>query len=160
MGEPLTVSGDGVAWQVRWHQRISVRIGLGAMLVLVTALAVVGWLVTRQEERLYGEQQIAHAHKISILVAEGLVRRMLAGGGAAAWDGVTREAATYIETAGVGRISVLARNGTVKASTDAALRGHGIEVARNPACPGCDGMVPEQFPVTRTVVDEQGQHWL
>jgi len=150
----------GEAWRVRWWQRISVRIGLGATLVLVVALAVVGWLVSRQEERIYGEQQVAHAHKISVLVAEGLVRRMIAGGGAAAWDGVTREAGTYIETAGVGRISVLARNGTVKASTDPALRGASIAVAQNPACPGCAGMVPEQFPVIGTVEDGQGRRWL
>ena len=152
--------GREVPGHVPWWQRISVRIGVGAMLVLVAALVVVGWLVTRQEERLYGEQHTAHAHKISSLVAEGLVRRILAGGGAAAWDGVTREASTYIETAGVGRISVLARNGSVKASTDPSLRGGSIEVAGNPACPGCDGMVPEQFPVTRAVVDAAGQHWL
>ena len=152
--------GREVPGYVPWWQRISVRIGVGAMLVLVAALVVVGWLVTRQEERLYGEQHTAHAHKISSLVAEGLVRRMLAGGGAAAWDGVTKEASTYIETAGVGRISVLARNGSVKASTDSTLRGGSIEVAGNPACPGCDGMVPEQFPVTRAVVDAAGHHWL
>ena len=160
MMKPRILAFPADAGQVRWWQRISVRIGLGATLVLVAALIVVGLLVSRQEERLYGEQNIAHAHKISGLVAEGLVRRMLAGGGATVWNGVAEEASTYVETAGVGRISVISKQGLVKASTDPALRGTTILVSQNPACPGCDATEPSQLPVNRMVEDEAGKPWL
>lgn len=109
--------------EVAWWNRVSVRIGLGVLLVTAVALAVTGWYVNLQGEELFREQHTAHARKIATVVADKLADRMMTGGGAATWADVSQEAARFVETAGVSRILLVAEDGRVKVSTDGAYHG-------------------------------------
>ena len=129
-----------------WHQRLSVRLGAGVVLVLVAALALAGAWIGRQEHRRFEEQHREHAAQVSRMVARALSERMLAGGGAGVWRDVTQVSRELQAAVGARRILVLARDGRVKASTDASLEGHRFVRATDPECIDCHGAEMRRFP--------------
>lgn len=129
-----------------WHRRLSVRLGAGVVLVLVVALALAGAWIGRQEHRRFEEQHREHAAQVSRMVGRALSERMLAGGGAGVWRDVTEVSRELQAAVGARRILVLARDGRVKATTDAALEGHRFSRETDPECVDCHGAGMRRFP--------------
>lgn len=129
-----------------WHRRLSARLSASVLAVLAGALAVAGAWIGAQEHRRFEEQHREHAAQVSRMVARALSERMLAGGGAAVWRDVAQVSRELQAAVGARRILVLARDGRVKATTDASLEGHRFSRETDPECAACHGAGMRPFP--------------
>ena len=94
----------GPAFELKWHNRLAVRIAAGVLLVTAAGLGMVGWLTAVQEERLFQEAHGQSAQKICAIIAARIAERMMAGGGHSAWTNVIEEASRLGRETGTLRI--------------------------------------------------------
>lgn len=146
------------SFQIDWWNRVSLRMGIGVLLVTAAALASVGWFVNRQGAESFREQHITHAHDIARVVADRLADRMMAGGAAATWTSVAEEAARFLETADVARIMLVSNKGQVKVSTDPAYNGQTLAIDTRD-CPECGREQIGNTTAMQTVASDGGK-WL
>ncbi len=129
------------------------------MLVILAACLPILFAWQNQEAETRGrEERQQHAERISTLISGALSERMLAGGDAQVWRDV-EEVAEAMRVAGTAlRVQVLSTQGVVKASTDAALRGHayGMEAAGCVTCHAA-GQPAVAFPVLASLDDGEGR---
>src|SRR3990172_560458 len=109
--------------RIRLKNSLPVQLGVSVLVVVTLAFAVALHIITRQEERNFSEQHEAEAHRIAATITSHLVQRMLAGGGAAVWEGISAESRQEGEVTGALRILVLAQDGLVKAGSDPVIVG-------------------------------------
>ena len=132
--------------RLRWHQQLSLKLGLGVLTVLALALLTTGLWLSRQDEHRFQAENTRHASQITAMVARALSERMLAGGGASVWNDVSALSLELQQATGAARIQVMSRDGLVKASTDPALAGHRYALSA-PECARChDRSANRNFP--------------
>lgn len=139
-----------------WWCSLSVRLTVGLVAVWGVFLLLAGLWLGRTEERRFRDQAAEHAAKTAAIVVNALSARMLAGGGAAVWNDVTRLSEEMRAVTGAERIVVLSRDGRVKATTDAALRGHRYDVGRDAECVECHTGTTRTFPAVRLSPETAG----
>jgi diguanylate cyclase (GGDEF)-like protein len=143
--------------ELKWRNRIAVRIAGGVLLVTAAALGMVGWLTAVQEARLFQEAHTLGARKTSAVIATRTAERMLAGGGHSTWTETAEEASRLARESGTLRIFVLSTRGEIRADSDPAGLNTAIRTAANPDCPGCDSKNLSDFPAAATIRAADGR---
>jgi diguanylate cyclase (GGDEF)-like protein len=146
--------------KVRWWDSISVRLGLGALIIILGALALTLLIVATQEEQHFTEEHLNAARISAALTAADLGEQMIAGGGAAVWSAISARTVQRGQMTGASRILVLSKDGVVKAGSESNAIGTRIETRANPECPACDSVRLEDFPASKVLTSPEGYRLL
>lgn len=138
---------------VRFWNRVPVRFGFAALVIFVTALAILGAYTERQQHLMFVDQRKVEAVSDAAMIALTLTDRMMKGGGRDVWNGISGDARRYAELTQAARIAIFAPDGQIKVDTDGSL-GQRIAIVDNPECPLCNSQDKADFP--STVIYENG----
>ena len=152
------MTAEDLPARLAWHRRLSVRVGIGVLAILGLSLPVLLFWLDHDAEVENRINRQNHAERISTLISGALSERMLAGGGARVWHGVTTLAEQMRATGTALWVQILSRDGQVKVSTDPRLLEHRYR-PDEPGCADCHGQgaAKPAFPVLVSTQDMDGR---